>query len=31
MTENGDLSAALDELQERLVDYAESQGFTVAE
>jgi multiple sugar transport system substrate-binding protein len=31
MTENGDLSAALDELQERLVDYAESQGFTVAQ
>jgi multiple sugar transport system substrate-binding protein len=31
MTEKGDLSAALDSWQERLVDFAESQGFTVSQ
>ena len=31
MTEKGDLSAALDDWQQRIVDFAESQGFTVTE
>ena len=31
MTEKGDLSAALDDWQQRIVDFAKSQGFTVTE